>query len=133
MIFLDSWIWIEFYSESEKWKKCEALILSKERKCISTIILTEAKYKLTKKLGLEIAEKIMHYIEENENIEIIPVTKEIAKLAADLRLKYYKRSDKDLSYADVINLATAILSNCKALYSGDSDFKDVEEIKTVIV
>ena len=133
MIFLDSWIWLELYSESEKWKKCEEIILLKDKKCISAMVLLEIKYKGTKKFGLEKTNKMINHIEEDKDIKIIPLTKEIAKLAASLKLKYYDRIKKDLSYGDVINLATAILTNCKILYSGDSDFSNIEEIKTIIV
>lgn len=70
---------------------------------------------------------------EKSDLHIVPLTIEIAKLSADLRLKYYKRLNKELSYADSINLATAILSKCNVLYSGDPDFANIEELKTIIV
>jgi predicted nucleic acid-binding protein len=132
MIFLDSWIWLELYSKTEKWEKCKEIVLSSTEKCISTMVIIEVKYKGTKKFGLEMTEKIISNFENNENIKIIPVTNEIAKLAADLRLKYYSKT-KNISYGDCINLATALLTNCKKLYSGDPDFKDIDEIKTIVV
>lgn len=136
MIFLDSWIWIEYFSEGKKLKESEALIknISKNEGCvINPLVIAEVKYKIAKNFDIIKANKVIYIIENLPNLHILPITIEIAKLAVDLRLKYYHRKNKDLSYVDVMNLATAILSNCKTLYSGDPDFKDIEEIKTVVV
>ena len=38
-----------------------------------------------------------------------------------------------ISYADTIHLATATLTNCTTLYSGDPDFAGIEEIHTMII
>lgn len=71
---------------------------------------------------------------EFEHIEILAVTDEIAEYAAALRDKYYQRDDCELSYADAIHLAMAVVvSECESLYSGDPDFENVEEIDTVIL
>jgi len=133
MIFLDSWIFLEFFSQSKKWVECDKIIKSSEKKAISSIVLMEIKYQGIKKFGAKKTKEILNEIKSSENIAIIDVTKEIAESAADLRLKYYDREDKPVSYADAINLATAIMTKCERFYSGDPDFRDMEEIKTVIV
>jgi len=33
-----------------------------------------------------------------------------------------------VSYADIINLATALILKCDVFYSGDPDFKGIKEI-----
>ena len=131
MIFLDSWVWLEYLGKSEKSDKCKELILGQEEKVISTIVIVELRYHGIKKFGLENTENIISLIEES-NFLIVPISIDIAKIAADLRLKYYS-SAKPLSFADTLNLATSILTGCKKFYSGDSDFKDIEEIETVII
>ncbi|MBI4980433.1 PIN domain-containing protein [Candidatus Woesearchaeota archaeon] len=122
MIFLDSWIWLEVFSKSGKWEKCKDIILSKTKKVISTIVIMEVKYRGMKKFGLKKTAEILYYIESDENIKIIPITTEIARAAADLRYKYHTKN-REVSYGDMINLATALVTGCEVLYSGDDDFK----------
>lgn len=133
MIYMDSWIFLEFFSQNEKWTECEAIIKNSEKKVLSAIALMEIKYRGIKKFGAMDTKKILHKIKSSENISIIDVTKEIAELAADLRIKYYDKENKPVSYADMINLATAVMMKCDKFYSGDTDFEDIEEIKTVIL
>lgn len=133
MIFIDSWAFLEFFSQSEKWLECNKIIQNQGKKIISTIVLMEIKYRGIKKFGVRKAKEILHEIKTNESIAIIDVTKEIVELAADLRIKYYDKEHKPVSYADMINLATAVMTKCETFYSGDPDFKDIEEIKTMII
>lgn len=135
MIFLDSWIFIEFFAEGGKKKEVES-ILSEVKKgskaIISTLVLTEVKYRIGKKFSPEIGSEVVYFIENFPNIKIVPIVSGIAKLAADLRLKYYSKKRK-LSFIDTINLATALVSKCEEFYSGDPDFEDIEEIKIKII
>lgn len=135
MIFLDSWVWIEYFSEDKKFKEAAEILESvyNEDIVISTMILIEVKYRIAKKFDIDKSDRVINLIESFPTIKIIPVTKEVAKLAAEIRLKYYKESYRLFSYADAINLATALLTNCKIFYTGDPDFKGIEEIKTVII
>lgn len=133
IIFIDSWIWIELYSQSKKWERCKQILLSKDKKYISSIVLTEVKYRLSITIGEEKTNKIMGLIVSDESIVVVPITQEIALYAAELRMKYYKKPKSTLSYADCINLATAIMTGCKELFTGDPDFERIEEIKTTIV
>lgn len=127
MIFLDSWTFIEYFSEKEN-NAAENLIENAKNRVISSAVLLEIKYRIAKLFGLEHANNIV-YIIENLDIDIMPVTSEVASLAADLRLKYYDKKTRDLSFIDAINLATAILTGCEKFYTGDPDFKGIEEIK----
>ncbi len=132
MICLDSWIFLEYFVTGIKYKKCEKLILSKKTKIISTIALTEIKYKGAKIAGRIKIKRFLNDIKINPSVKIFNVDTKIAEKAADLRLKYYKKG-RELSYSDCIHLATAIISKCNTFYSGDPDFKDMEEIKTVVI
>ncbi len=135
MFFIDSWVWIELFSEDEKYKEAEKVIekLQKKEGVISSTVLMEVRYRIKKKYNRELSDRVIHIMEAFDNLNTLPVTSEVAKYAADLRDKYYERKKKELSYADAIHLATAVLADCEILYSGDRDFEDIKEIKTVII
>ena len=136
MIFIDSWVFIEFFSEGTKFEESKKIIQkieSGEKAIISTIVLTELKYRIASKYNRRKSEEVVYEILTFPNIKILPVSTEVAILAADLRLKYYDRKKRPLSFADVINLATAIMSRCNIFYSGDPDFENIKEIKTLIL
>lgn len=119
MIFLDTWVWMEFLGKTEETEKAKSVIESPVRKALSAATFTELHYHATKKFNSENAESIIHIIESNADVAIIPLSAEIAKYASDLRLKYYDKKTKDLSFIDCINLATAIKVGCSAFYTGD--------------
>ena len=134
MIFLDSWIWIKYFSQGSTSKKAESVIriLSIEGGITSTVSILEVKYRIAKQFGITQANEVVAAIESIEKLHILPVDNAVAHYAADIRLKYYNKK-KALSFIDCINLSMAILARCTLLYTGDADFKDIEEIKTVIV
>ena len=135
MIFLDSWVWIEFFSNGNKWKKAEHVValLQHEKGIISSTVLMEVRYRFLRKFGKEKADRVIHIIENFSNLEIIPVTGGVAKYAADLRDRYYQKGERELSYGDAVHLATAILTGCEKLYSGDPDFENIQGINTEII
>ena len=137
MIFLDSWVLLEFVFHGPRFKKAKKLLENiksgKIKGLINSIVLAELKYQVEKRLEKEKAEEIIFLIENFPNLEIVEVNKEIAKLGANLRVKYYKKPERMVSYADMINLATAIIKKCKVFYTGDPEFRNVEEIKVKIL
>ena len=135
MIFIDSWVWIEYFSEDERWKEAESVLqsLEEEKGIISSLVLAEVRYRILRKFGTEKADRVINAIECFENLQVVPVTAEVAKYGADLRDKYYQRGEKELSYADAIHLATALLVDCGKLYSGDPDFEGIEETTTEVI
>lgn len=135
MFYVDSWIWIEFFSRDEVWKKARNIItkLKKEQGVISTIALMEVKYIVERKYGSEKANRVIGTILSFENLLILPVSIKVAIHAANLREKYYQRGEKEFSYGDALHLATAILAGCEAFYSGDRDFEDIDEIETTVI
>ena len=131
-IFLDSWVFVEYFSKKDN-KECVRIIEDKAVKVINTTVLLEVKYRLAKLFDLEKANYAIQIIESLDNIKIIPITKEIADLACDLRLKYYNDKTRDLSYIDTINLATSILTGCEKFYTGYKDFHGIAEMEIVSV
>ena len=134
MFFIDSWIWIEYFSDGHKYQKAREIIerLKEDKGSISTIVLTEVRYRITQRFGIHVANHLLQIVNSLSNLSILPVTSTIAVYAADLRTKYYSTKNQ-LSYADVIHLATATLSGCDVFYTGDPDFSDIEEIKVQII
>lgn len=132
MIGLDSWVFLEYFVAGPKYRECKKLVLSKKVKVISTAVLMEVKFKATKIAGKFKAKKFLNDIKTSPTVKLIDVDRNVAEKAAELRLKYYKKG-RELSYSDCIHLATAMLSKCRKFYSGDPDFKGVEEIPIGII
>lgn len=135
MIFIDSWIWLEYFQEDEHWKEAETVIrqIQKEHAVIAATVLTEVRYHIKRRVGEDPADRMTAAIDSFDNLEIAPITGDVAVYAVDLRDKYYQRGDCELSYADAIHLAVAVMTNCDTLYTGDPDFAAVDEIDTTIV
>jgi predicted nucleic acid-binding protein len=111
-----------YYSPNEaQSKKMSEKIKSTKERFISSIVLHEV-YQLTlRKDGREIAKLRTSLIEQD--YEVIDVNADIAKVSAELRLKY------NMSMADSIIAATALFLKATCL-SDDPHFKAVKEIKT---
>lgn len=133
MIFIDSWAWLEVTLAGTNAPQAQKVLeqAEKEGAVVSTTVLTEVYYVLDREKGTATAKKAMEMITGFESLEVLPVTPSIAIRGAQLRRKYYSQADDCTpSYADMIHLATAEqLSECDALYTGDSDFEDVTEVK----
>lgn len=134
MIYLDSWVWLEYGIRQDHDEIARELIEEARRSggVISTIGLTEVDYVLDRELDQEAADAITSAIEDLEGVHLVPVSVEVARLASTLRSKYYDRQARELSYADAIHLATASLLECSALHTGDSDFEAVDEVDAVV-
>lgn len=138
MIFLDSWVWLEYLFSGDKDAAAEAAIdranASDEGGLITPTILAEVSYRIRVVEDATTAEDTVRAMREYEYIDSVPVIDAIGEYAAALRFKYYAPGDRELSYADAIHLATAIrYDECDALYSGDPDFDGIDEIETVIL
>lgn len=138
MIFLDSWVWLEFVFDGEHADEAESVLVRadspEEGGLITPTVIAEVSYRIRRVENAETAKTAVRAIHDYDHIESIPVIDEVGEYAAELRHKYYDRGEQALSYADAIHLATAILHDeCHVLYTGDPDFVDVEEIETVIL
>ncbi len=136
MIYLDSWVWISFFSDEMTAGKVEGLLArveAGEKAVMSVIGLMEIRYIISRRFGNEYSERIFTAITSFRNLLILPVNEECAVLGADLRRKYYDRIKNTMSYADAVHLATAILSGCREFYSGDPDFAAVDGIEVRLI
>ncbi|WP_311170173.1 type II toxin-antitoxin system VapC family toxin [Halobellus ordinarius] len=138
MIFLDSWIWLEYLFSGENEDEAEAVIqranTSEAGGIITPTVLAEVSYRLRVVENDEMADEALGAIHDYEHIDSVPVIDEIAEYAAELRYEHYDRGERELSYADAIHLATAVVhDDCDALYSGDPDFAILDEIETVVL
>jgi predicted nucleic acid-binding protein len=138
VIFLDSWVWLEYIFSGEQDDNAESLIERAngpdEGGLIAPTILAEVSYRVRVVEDDATAEEAVRAIRDFEYIESVPVIDEIAAYAAELRFKYYEPGERELSYADAIHLATAVVhDDCTALYSGDPDFAELDEIDTIIL
>ncbi len=138
MIFLDSWVWLEFVFSGEHAADAESAIDSadspEEGGLITPTVIAEVSYRIRCVEGTETAREAVGAIHDYEHIESVPIIDDIGEYAAKLRHKYYDRGERELSYADAIHIAAAsIHDDCHTLYSGDPDFEGIDEIETVVL
>ncbi len=135
MIFLDTWVWCEYAFRDGAWEDAENAIRTarEEGGVVASTVLAEVSYAIRRADGEETAARTVEAIRGFDEIRVVPVTGDVALEGARLRNEYYERGECEPSYADAIHLATALMTDCDALYSGDSDFEPVEEIETVIL
>lgn len=135
MIFIDSWVWIEYFAEDNRWRDAESVLkkVPTDGAVITPTVLMEVHYRIDQKTNERRADRVIDTIRRFDELDIVPVTTEVALNAAKLQEKHYQRGERELSYADAIHLAAALMTDCETLYSGDSDFEGLEEIETEIV
>lgn len=138
MIFLDSWVWLEFLFTGEQADDAEELIeradSSEEGGLIAPTVIAEVSYRVRAVEDEGTAEEAVRAIRDYEYVKSVPLIDEIAEYAAELRYEYYDPGERELSYADDIHVATAATHDeCHTLYSGDPDFEDVDEVDTVVL
>lgn len=138
MIFLDSWVWLEYLFDGEKADAAESAIERAdspgEGGLIAPTVVAEVSYRIRRVDDEETAEEAIRAIRDYDHVESVPVIDEIGEYAAELRYEYYETGEQELSYADCIHLATASLHDeCRALYSGDPDFEGLDEVETVVL
>jgi len=134
-IYLDTFVFMDVLSDDYEASRKAALYLNqlKEKQAvISAVLFAELSFHIKRQRGRERAEEILMYISSLPNLEIVPVSVEIAKAAGMLRARYAGKIEKKLTYFDCVHLATALSSNCTRFVTGDKGFRDVKEIKMEI-
>jgi predicted nucleic acid-binding protein len=133
--FADSWIFLEFFQDDDKASEAEAVLerIGDAEAIVAATVLLEVRYHVRRRFGVEAADSVIAAIESFEQLDVLPVTRAVSVRAADLRAKYYDRNECPLSYADAIHLATAVLTDCERLYTGDPDFAGVDEIEVTVI
>lgn len=135
MIFIDSWVWLELALEGNLRQKAMDVVqqMQDEGGVVATTVLMEVGYRLRRENGTKQANRVLAAIQRFDQLSVEPVTTAIALNAIEIRDTYYQRRSLELSYADAIHIATAVATGCDRLYSGDPDFKPVNEVQTVVV
>lgn len=134
MIYLDSWVWLEYGLRGDQWTVARDVIDDARANggTVSVIALTEVDYILSREVGRKSADLVTSAMEDFESVHVVPVSAEVALHASRLRSKYHERRENELSYADAIHVATAALLDCDELHTGDGEFEPVEEVATVV-
>lgn len=135
MIFLDSWVWCEYVFEGDSFDAANQTIdrAADEGGLVASTVLAEVSYVVRRESDRETANRAVEAIRGFDEIDSVPVTDDVALRGAELRDKYYERGEREMSYADTIHLAVASMIDCDALYTGDPDFRGVEEVDTVVL
>ena len=141
MIFLDSWVWLEYVFDGDDATAAEEVIqranTAETSGLIAPTVIAEVSYRVRRVEDDATAAETVSAIHDFEHIESMPLIDAIAEYAAELRADHYKPGQRELSYADAIHLATAIThDDCNALYSGDpdvGDISDIDGIETVVL
>ena len=133
-LYLDTFVFMDILSGEPEAKKAESY-LEKIRisgGVVSSILFTELAFHIRRKKGREKAEEILMYIKSLPNLEIVPVSPDIAKAAGFLRSHYMKKIPKKLTYFDCVHLSTALAAGCTKFVTGDKGFRDIKEIEMEI-
>lgn len=138
MIFVDSWVWMEFVFGGDTAGEAESVIQRasdpEEGGLVAPTVLTEVSYRVRSVDSETTAEDAVDAIRAFDAVDCLPLVADVAEYAADLRYKYYDRGERAFSYADAIHLATAsVHSDCHTLFTGDPDFEGVDEIDVVVL
>lgn len=138
MIFLDSWVWLEYLFEGDEWQEAKAVIQRADTPevggIVAATVVTEVSYRVRRAKDTRAASEAISALRDLDHVEILSVTDAVAEYAAELRDGYYQRRDRELSYADAIHVAMAAsVSECDTLYTGDPDFEAVDEVETVVL
>lgn len=138
MIFLDSWVWLEYVLGGERESRAEALIeranTEAEGGLVAPTVVAEVAYRVRGVADEETADRTVRAVRDFEHVESLPLVDDLAEYAAKLRYEYYEPGERELSYADAIHLATAsVHDECHTLYTGDPDFESVDEIETIVL
>ena len=133
MIFLDSWVWLEYVFDGDDAAAAEDVIqranTAETGGLISPTVIAEVSYRVRRVEDKATAAETVSAIHDFEHIESMPLIDTIAEYAAELRAEHYEPGERELSYADAIHLATAVVhDDCDVLYSGDPDFDDIDDI-----
>lgn len=135
MLCLDSYVIMDVLSDNkEKALKAQKYLTEAGARggIISSTVLAEVFFHVARRNTVDNASKAITFIKSMENLHIVDANQDISILAGELRHKYYKKSQKELSYLDCIHLATAINKNCNKFITGDKDFEGIEEIETEV-
>jgi len=111
MIFLDSWVWLEYVFEGTNGatRKRRSNVRTPPTRVAS--LRRPSSPRCPTEYGAprdaETASEAIEAIRAMDHVEVLPVTDRIAEFGAELRDRYYQRRELELSYADAIHVAMA--------------------------
>ncbi len=129
-VYLDTYVFMDMLSGKEEFVE-KAREHLKTNAVVSAIIFAELSYHVAKK-DRDSVEEILYLVKSMPNLQLVPVSPEIAALAGGIRAKYRRRIEKKLTYFDCVHLATAISEKCSRFITGDRGLRDIEEINVEI-
>jgi predicted nucleic acid-binding protein len=91
----------------------------------SVITLLEVLVQPIRLNRIDLASRYRQLFLESERFSVLPITVEIAELAADLRARYNLRTP------DALQVATALAHRCEAFLTNDARLKRVAEIRVL--
>lgn len=115
---VDSSCWIEIFTDGPLAKKCEKEVQSAESIAIPTLVIFEVYRKVKQATSDEKGLAVTSYLSQ---FDILPLTREVALLAAYLSLQY------KLGTADSLTLAHAQEVSAQ-LVTLDNDFRKVPQV-----
>lgn len=115
MVVVDSSGWIEFFTDGPKAGLFARHLKEPEKIVTPTVVVYEVYKKIKRKRGESLARLCVAQIEKTN---VVPLSRDLAMLAADLSLEY------SLPLADSFVLATARLHGAH-LVTCDSDFQNI--------
>ena len=135
-IYLDTFVFMDILSGEKPVAEKAAQYIEEAEKAgaiVSVILFTELAFHMRKRKSREKTEEVLFYIKSIDNLEIVPVTDDIAKQAGLLRARFRRlKLPKKFTYFDCIHLATALTYGCSKFVTGDRGFKDIKEINVEI-
>ena len=93
----------------------------------SALLLTELLVHPIRTGDKELAEKYAAILSESGGFRIVSVDRQVARLAADLRVTYNLRTP------DALHIACALTSKCDAFLTNDKDFRRISEINVILL
>ncbi|QLH78754.1 PIN domain-containing protein [Halosimplex rubrum] len=131
-------MWLEFVFDGDSADEAESVIERANSPdvggLVAPTVVSEVSYRVRRVEDEGTARAAIRAIRDFDHVESMPVVDDIGEYAAELRSEYYEPGDRELSYADAIHLATAVVhGDCDTLYTGDPDFEGIEEIETVVL
>src|SRR3990172_4968114 len=115
MVVVDSSGWIEFFTDGPKAGVFARYMKEREKIVPPAIVIYEVYKKIKRERGESLAQLCAAQIEKTE---VVPLSRDLAILAADLSLEY------SLPMADSFVLATARMRGAQ-LVTRDADFRNI--------
>lgn len=130
IIALDTMAFIYLFEENEKYIDTVKAIFENIEKggleaITSTVTVVECLTKPLKKSDFPLVAKYKTAFRNFPNLEVIPLSMEVAEKAASIRARY------GLKTPDAIQIAIGVLRKARAFVTNDLNFKEVESIRVI--